>query len=249
MEHFNNVNVKSHDSFHSKIYIFDNSALITSANLTKTAFETNIEVGVILDGPQVDNVKRFFDESLWKDAKSIKEIEKYKRIWNISDKKSATTYLKKTKPHTKIKDWTDDYVNTWYFSIPEQISRTTERKIQKEANWTKNLGIVSDIGLNSFKQLKLGDLAFLADLSKKRGKIEIEFARIFDKSKVETDEGDLHFAYQTDRKYFIERAKFYEILNETGIKSKSDELILSKHQIELMSQSLSRIKRKRKAKS
>jgi hypothetical protein len=43
MEHFTSENVKSYDNFNSNIYIFDNSALITSANLTKSAFESSLE--------------------------------------------------------------------------------------------------------------------------------------------------------------------------------------------------------------
>lgn len=41
-------------SFHSKVYIFGNSiAVVTSANLTNSAFDSNIEAGVELRGNQV----------------------------------------------------------------------------------------------------------------------------------------------------------------------------------------------------
>ena len=70
MEHFRNSSIKSHDTFHSKIYIFSDSALVTSANLTKTAFESNVEAGVLLDGLQVSEVKSFFEKSLWDKAKT-----------------------------------------------------------------------------------------------------------------------------------------------------------------------------------
>jgi hypothetical protein len=249
MEHFKGSSVKSHDNFHSKIYIFDNSALITSANLTKTAFESNIEVGVLLDGPQVDEVKRFFDQSLWQTAKPIGDLRKFKRIWNAVQKSAKNVSLKKGQFHTKIKDWTDDYVDTWYIGVPFRLSAKTERKIKKETNWRTELSVVGDIGYQTFKQIKLGDLAYLADLSKKRGKIEIKLARIFDKSRVETDEGDLHFACETENNYSLEREKFYEMLKEAGIGSRTCETILSDDQLKHVTSVLSSIKHKRKKSS
>jgi hypothetical protein len=249
MEHFKGSSIKSHDTFHSKIYIFDNSALITSANLTKTAFESNIEVGVMLEGSQVDEVKSFFNQSLWETAKPIGDLKKFKQIWNIALKSAKNGNLKKAKPHTKIKDWTDDYVNTWYIGVPCRMSAKTERKIKKETNWRTKLSLVGDIGYHAFKEIKLGDLAYLANLNKKRGKIEIELARIYDKSRVETDEGDLHFAYETENTYLLERKQFYEMLKNADISSRTFETILDDDQLKHIANVLSSIKHKRKRKS
>ena len=249
MEHFKGSSIKSHDNFHSKIYIFDNSALITSANLTKTAFESNIEVGVMLDDPQVDEVKRFFDLSLWQTAKPIGDLRRFKRFWNVAQKNAKNVSLKKGQFHTKIKDWTNDYVDRWYIGVPFRMAVKTERKIKKETNWRAELSVVGDIGYQTFKQIKLGDLAYLADLSKKRGKIEIKLARILDKSKVETDEGDLHLAYETENNYLLEREKFYEMLKQAGIGSRTSETILDDDQLKHVSFVLSSIKHKRKSSS
>jgi len=249
MEHFKGSSIKSHDNFHSKIYIFDNSALITSANLTKTAFESNIEVGVMLDDPQVDEVKRFFDLSLWQTAKPIGDLRKFKRFWNTAQNNAKNVSLKKGQFHTKIKDWTNDYVDRWYIGVPFRMAVKTERKIKKETNWRAELSVVGDIGYQTFKQIKLGDLAYLADLSKKRGKIEIKLARILDKSKVETDEGDLHLAYETENNYLLEREKFYEMLKQAGIGSRTSETILDDDQLKHVSFVLSSIKHKRKSSS
>ena len=200
MEHFNGDNVKSHDNFNSNIYIFDNSALVTSANLTKSSFESAIETGVLLDGPEVEEVKNFFC-SLWENAKTVRELQKFKKIWNVEKSRNISD-SKKTKPHTQIKNWTDDYVSRWYFTIPDVLSKNVERKIKKETNWAGDLSVVSDIGPSCFKNIKLGDLAFLANLMKKRGKVEVDLVRIFDKGIVETDEGDYHFAYQNRENLF-----------------------------------------------
>ena len=249
VEHFKGSSIKSHDNFHSNIYVFDDVALITSANLTRAAFESNIEVGVVFDGPEVDEVKRFFDQSLWQAAKPIGDLRKFKRIWNAAQKDAKNVNLKKGQFHTKIKDWTDDYVDSWYIGVPFRLSAKTERKIKKETNWPSKLSIVGDAGYQTFRQIKLGDLAYLADLSKKRGKIEIKVARILDKSRVETDEGDLHLAYETENNYLLEREKFYEMLKEAGIGSRTSETILSNDQLNHLSIVLSSIKHKRKRSS
>jgi hypothetical protein len=245
LEHFTKNSVKSHDSFHSKIYIFDDSALITSANLTKTAFESNIEVGVILEGTQVDEVKSFFDQSLWQTAKPVGDLKKFKQIWNEAQKSVKKANLKKAKTHTEIRDWTDDYVNTWYIRVQFKLSPKAERKIKKEASWRNKLSVFGDVGYQTFKEIKLGDLAYLAD-TQKRGKIEIELGRIFDKSRVETDEGDLHFAYEVEDTYLLEREKFYEMLKNADVNSRAFETLLNRNQLKQVTNVLSSIKHKRK---
>ena len=92
-------------------------------------------------------------------------------------------------------------------------------------------------------------MAYLANLNKKRGKIEIELVRVFDKSRVETDEGDLHFAYETENTYLLEREQFYEMLKNADISSRTFETILNDDQLKHIANVLSSIKRKRKRKS
>jgi hypothetical protein len=207
--------------------------------LTKTAFESNIEAGVLLEDSQVDEVKSFFNTSLWKNAKHVENVRKHKKLWNAEEKSRATRYSNKNKTHTKIKEWTDDYVSTWYFAVPDKMSKKAERKIKKETNWATKLLLVGDIGPGSFKQLKLGDFAFIVNLKKRQGKIEVELARIFDKSRVETDEGDLHFAYETKKTYLIERNRFYEMLENATIGPKSWEIPLNEYQVKLIAKTLS----------
>jgi hypothetical protein len=78
MEHFKGAKMKSNEDFNSNIYIFDNSALLTSASLTEEAFENSLEVGVLLEGSDAEEVKSFFNESLWNTSKPIGELKKYK---------------------------------------------------------------------------------------------------------------------------------------------------------------------------
>ena len=238
MDHFKNSCVKSLDNFQSKIYVFDQTALITSANLIKSDFESDIEAGVLLDGPQVDEVRGFFNSTLWESAKPIKDLKKYKKIWNTSKKNASTSDLKKNKTPTKIKPWTSDGVATWYFAIPSQISKRTECKIKKETAWPADLSLMPDIGLSSFKLLKSGDLAFIANLTKRQRKIPVEFARVFDKNRAETDEGDLHFAYKTKKTYLIERSRFYEMLQNATIGLHNSEILLNDYQLTQISKTL-----------
>jgi hypothetical protein len=248
MERFSGDNVKSHDNFSSNIYIFDNSALITSANLTRPSFESSVETGVLVDVSEVDEVKSFFC-SLWENAKTIREIQKFKKMWNTREKNGNIGEPKKTKQHTQIKNWTDDYVSRWYFTIPDVLSKRIERKIKKETNWAGDLSVVADIGPSCFKNIKLGDLAFLAFLKKKRGKVEVDLVRIFDKGIVETDEGDYHFAYRTEKIYLLERKRFYEMLVNATIGSKTWGAQLSENQVKWMNEALFSRKTKKPPKS
>jgi len=248
MEHFKGINIKSHENFNSNIYIFDDSALITSATLTEAAVESNIEVGVLLEGVEAEEVKGFFSESLWKSAKPIGDLKKYKQMWNLSQKTTKISTLKKVKPHTEIKDWTNAYINTWYIGVSKWISKKSERKIKKETNWQTNLSVIGDVGYNAFLQLKLGDNAYIADLNK-RGEIGIELIRIIDKARVETDEGDYHVAFETEKTYQLRREQFFKMLKNTNIKSKTSEIILNNDQLNQIAIVLSSIKRKRKRKS
>src|SRR5665647_1902957 len=177
MEHFQGAKIRSNENFHSNIYIFDNSALLTSATFTEDAFQSNIEVGVLLEGSDAEEIKSFFVESLWDISKPIGELKKYKLMWNLAQKTAKKVNLKKTKPHTKIKDWTNDSVNTWFIGVSNWISAKSERKIKKETNWQTNLSVLGDVGYHFFSHVKLGDYAYIADLSK-RGKIGIEIVRI-----------------------------------------------------------------------
>ena len=247
-EHFKGITIRSSDNFHSNIYVFDNSALITSATLTKAAFETNIEAGVLLEGIEAEEVKGFFNESLWSSAKSIGDLKKYKQMWNLAQKTAKSCNVKKVKPHTEIKDWTNAYTNTWYIGVPRWLSPKFEHKIKKETNWPTNLSVIGDVGYTAFLQLKLGDNAYLADLSK-RGKIGVELVRIIDKARVETDEGDYHAAFETEKTYVLERDPFYAMLKNANISSKTSETILNEEQLNQVAIVLGSIKRKRKRKS
>jgi hypothetical protein len=248
MEHFKGAKIKSNENFNSNIYIFDNSALLTSATLTEEAFENNIEVGILLEGSDVEEIKSFFNESLWNTSKPMGELKKYKIMWNLAHKTAKKANLKKNKDHTKIRDWTNDSVNTWFIGVSHWISSKSEHKIKKETNWQTNLSVLGDVGYNFFSHVKLGDLAYIADISK-RGKIGIELVRISDKARVETDEGDLHGAFETEKTYALEREPFHEMLKNTNIGFKTSETILNDNQLNQITIVLSSIKRKRKRKA
>jgi len=247
LEHFKGINVKSSDNFHSNVYIFDNSALMTSATLTKEAFESNTEAGVLLEGLEAEQVKAFFNDCLWSSSKLIGDLRKYKQIWNLAQK-TAKISSKKTKSHTQIKEWTSVNSNTWFIGIPKWISPKFERKIKKETNWPSDFSVIGDVGYNAFLQLKLGDIAYIFDTSK-RGKIGINFVRIVDKTRVETDEGDYHAAFEPEKTYQLQKEQFFELLKNANIKSKTSEIILNNDQLNQIALVLSSIKHRRKRKS
>jgi hypothetical protein len=249
IEHIKGINIKSNEYFNSNIYIFDNSAIMTSASLTKEAFECNTEAGVLFEGLEAEQAKAFFNDYLWGSAKAIGDLKKYKQMWNLRQKTTKKSNIKIVKPHTKIEDWTKaTNVNTWFIGVAKRISPKFERQIKKETNWQTNLSIVGDIGYHAFTQIKLGDYTYIADLSK-RGKIVIDFGRIFDKARVETDEGDLHMAFEREKTYVLQREQFFEMLKNANIRSKTSEIPLNNDQLNQIALVLSSIKRKRKRKS
>jgi hypothetical protein len=202
---------------------------------------------VLLESSELDEIKSFFS-SLWDNARAVRELQKFKKMWNI-EKKPNISDSKKIKPHTKILDWTDDYVSKWYFTIPDVLSKNVERRIKKETSWASDLSVVADIGPSCFKSIKLGDLALLANLRKTRGKVQVDLVRIFDKGIVETDDGDHHFAYRTEKTYLLERKRFYEMLVNATIGPKTWGAQLNEHQIKWMNETLSARKTKKPPKS
>jgi hypothetical protein len=245
IEHFRGIAVKSNENFHSNIYIFDDSALITSAALTEAAFENNIEAGVLLEGSDAEQVKAFFTQNLWDTSKALGDLKKYKLLWNLTQKSTKKSSTKKVKPHTQIQDWTNAYTNTWYMGVSNWLSKKSERKVKKETSWQQNISVLGDVGYHAFTQVKLGDFAYIAD-SSKRGKVEVEFVRIMDKARVETDDGDYHCSFEIEQKFVLERDKFFDLLKHLGISSKTSESTLNDDQLKQVADVLSSIKRKRK---
>ncbi len=247
-EHLKEDSVKTCDKVHSNIYIFDNQAIVTSANLTKADFENNTEVGVTIDGEELTAVKNFYAEELWNNAKSVGDLKNFKKIWNLSQKQLTKNPKRRLKivAHTNIADWSDEYVNTWYIGVPNQFPAKTILKVRKETSWGNHLQVVGDVGYSAFKELKTGDLAYLADVFRQRGKIIVQKLRVYDKSKVETDEGDFHLACQVLNNFTLERNQFFELLKDINIRSRSMDVKLSTEQLKVFSETLLSIKPKRK---
>lgn len=77
--------VRSLRSVHAKIYIIDDWCLITSANLTGTAFSRRHEVGTILENESIKDTIKVFDE-WWKKSKKIRTVKSPpSNIDNIQD--------------------------------------------------------------------------------------------------------------------------------------------------------------------
>lgn len=96
--------------FHAKIYMFGASAaVVTSANLTKSAFESNIEVGVEIGAKQTDELVAWYD-SLWESAADLaiddlskmhKQIEKIRKQYAQLKKLAKQKLVVKSFPAKK----------------------------------------------------------------------------------------------------------------------------------------------------
>ena len=72
LQHFHNRGqIKTLSGLHAKIYIIDNVCLVTSANLTNTAFSKRHEIGMLFNSIQAEQVISTF-ESWWHEAENIK---------------------------------------------------------------------------------------------------------------------------------------------------------------------------------
>jgi len=63
--------IKEIEGLHAKIYIIDNDVLVTSANLTNTAFSKRYEIGVFLHDEEAKNIIEMYEEWWRKIAKNI----------------------------------------------------------------------------------------------------------------------------------------------------------------------------------
>ncbi len=246
MEHFPNGQVRSVDGFSLNVYVFDDSALVTSASFVRSAYEGGGEAGVLLEGSEAAEARSFFCLGLWEKAKPVHDVRKLKKLWKHSKRSISSKAAGKSKPSVKVVPWADDSVSTWYFSVFDASVTKVMRRVQKEANWPRNLELVSDIGPVAFRQLRLGDNVFLADLSKNRNEVAVHFARVYDKARVETDVGDLHFAYETRKTYPTQRSVFYETLKSVGVPAKGSEIQLTQEQVNLLTSAFSSGKKKKR---
>ena len=74
--------IKSLQGLHAKLYIVDDKCLLTSANLTNTAFTKRHEIGILLDGEKANDAINIFLK-LWKLANNLKP----EQLNEISNKK------------------------------------------------------------------------------------------------------------------------------------------------------------------
>lgn len=141
----NNVQIRSLLSLHAKIYIVDDWGLITSANLTRTAFERRYEIGVECEGQELlDTVELF--EKWWELAVPIEEIkgisieqqsiEDYEmgRHWHFE--KKATLPKKQIKKNARQFSLEDcqslDYCIRWYIDNWDQYHPKINRNKNKK---------------------------------------------------------------------------------------------------------------------
>jgi hypothetical protein len=83
IQHFyNRGQVKTLKGLHAKVYIIDETCLVTSANLTNTAFSKRYEIGVILNSIGTEKViekfKTWWQQSTYVKPETLKKISKTK---------------------------------------------------------------------------------------------------------------------------------------------------------------------------
>ncbi|MEM2972000.1 MAG: phospholipase D-like domain-containing protein [Candidatus Bathyarchaeia archaeon] len=76
--------VKKLANLHAKVFIFDNKAIVGSANLSLNAFSRRIEVGVVIDENEALRLIVVIFEKIWSDAEDISDgdIQNMKKYWD-----------------------------------------------------------------------------------------------------------------------------------------------------------------------
>jgi hypothetical protein len=242
-KHVKKCKIKTNNTFHSKIYIFDDSALVTSANLSKAAFEKSIEAGVILTGEQVKKVKRRF-ERLWKSSDPIKNLDDYKKAWKTATgarDKGDYHSKPKVKAHTTVDPWDEEIENKWLLRITGETSKRTQGLVEEATKWKENEGLVSDLSFKAFNSLGTSDIIYLQIDYEKNRVPEIEKGRIIDKREVETGSGgNYHAAYKSIKKKKVEKNVLAECLKELRIEKSQEGVPLSNQQGKLLEQLLTK---------
>lgn len=110
LQHF--AQVRSREDLHAKVFIFDKTALVGSANLSKNA-TSNLEAGVLVDErSKVNEILSFF-KSLWKEATFVDSrlINNRLRLW-AEGKRTRTKHGSEETPDVfprpaarKLKHW------------------------------------------------------------------------------------------------------------------------------------------------
>lgn len=227
LDHFKDSDIRTNNTFHAKIYIFDNSALVTSANLTKAGFQNNIEAGVLLERSEVEKAKDFF-KKLWRNSVPLANLDDYKYAWRKSRTKGDFdnhSPKAKTKAHTRIKPWNDDVMNRWFIQVEGNMKKKTENKIIERTNWT-NLGLMAGLHRKTYGGLKLGDIIYIHDLkSKGKSTTTIEESQLKDKRVIRTGEGLYHLGYEEKRVHRVKKSEFDNWLKIADIRKYEDALL------------------------
>ena len=212
-EHLDGSAVKTQSSLNANLYIFDDSAFVTSVGLTEASFDSETAAGVMLTEPEeIDQIKAFFNQIIWQNAKSTGDLKKFKKTYNTAQKNNPT----KTKKLPEANDWSDTSFQKWYIGVLRKLPRKVEGKVKVERSWSTKLLLAGDVGYKAFKQIKLGDIAYLFNVFKKVGGVEVQLVRVQDKDKVETDEGDFHLLCQVEKNYLLPREQLQNLLNAHG---------------------------------
>jgi len=109
---------------HAKVYIFGGtSAVVTSANLTRSAFDSNIEVGVEVDGRDVQNLTEWFD-TFWEKAYPRTELQ-------LANLEKQTAALRRE--YAKLKKKTSEKFPLPNVSLPSDVFSDELRDLLEHA--------------------------------------------------------------------------------------------------------------------
>lgn len=157
--------IRTLTSLHAKIYIFDDECLVTSANLTPTAFEYRCEIGIFLNKEESNTAIKIFN-SYWNESKELSQFDIKKIKGGVPKVKNGNEFKSGFKKRNKLPKF--DESQGWL----KLLGYSDKKRRQKNFLIRKNSPIYkySFLGTPNGSTLKENDIVILLRLAYKNKK-------------------------------------------------------------------------------
>lgn len=133
---FNNkkFSIRTLTSLHAKIYIFDDECLVTSANLTPTAYQYRCEIGIFLDKEESKTAINIFN-SYWIESKELLKSEIKKIKGSVPKIKDGNEFVFGFKKRNKLPEFEESqgWLKLQGYSSAKDSEKLGDFKISKNS--------------------------------------------------------------------------------------------------------------------
>lgn len=150
--------IKKLANLHAKIFVFDNKAIVGSANLSWNAFSRRIEVGTLVDEDEALKVIVNLFEKIWNEAEEISDddIKRMKRHWEKMRKDRDKLGLLDLEPPIKQKHFSKSEGNIKEIIRENKPDSTILQK--REESFNRAHEIVKKLKKHDLSKKEIADL-------------------------------------------------------------------------------------------